>query len=389
MKKIFLFALAVSVAFGASAITPNKIVIPHIEGYKTLKGDFHIHTVFSDANVWPTTRVHEAIWEGLDVIAITDHVDTRHQKMVKNGYFTEKCDRDESYNVAKKAAGKKLLVIHGGEISRGMPPGHWNCLFVQDNDEITQAAEANDHDHFLAMKGGLAEAKKQGAFTMWNHPNWEKQAPNQTKWWKEHEKLYKAGYMNGIEIYNKYTGYSPEAHEWALKRNITMFGNSDVHNMFMYEVDYLHGDHRPVTLVFAKEKTLDGVREALDNQRTAVFAEGMVYGREQELDPLFEACVKVKSVKFTDKQVSFTLENKSNIPVKLSKAPGSEHIWYPRYITIPPKSSFVVEAKLLLVDNKQPKFDASTKEVTVNFYVDNYLVGPSKPLKFSVKATRE
>ena len=389
MKKILLFAVAVSGAFGASAITPNKIVIPHIEGYKTLKGDFHIHTVFSDANVWPTTRVHEAIWEGLDVIAITDHVDTRHQKMVKNGYFTEKCDRDESYNVAKKAAGKKLLVIHGGEISRGMPPGHWNCLFVQDNDEITQAAEANDHDHFLAMKGGLAEAKKQGAFTMWNHPNWEKQAPNQTKWWKEHEKLYKAGYMNGIEIYNKYTGYSPEAHEWALKRNITMFGNSDVHNMFMYEVDYLHGDHRPVTLVFAKEKTLDGVREALDNQRTAVFAEGMVYGREQELDPLFEACVKVKSVKFTDKQVSFTLENKSSIPVKLSKAPGSEHIWYPRYITIPPKSSFVVEAKLLLVDNKQPKFDASTKEVTVNFYVDNYLVGPSKPLKFSVKATRE
>ena len=99
--------------------------------------------------------------------------------------------------------------------------------------------------------------------------------------------------------------------------------------------------------------------------------------------------MKVKSVKFTDKQVSFTLENKSSIPVKLSKAPGSEGLWYPRYITIPPMSSFTVEAKLLLVDNKQPKFDDSTKEVTVNFYVDNYLVGPSKPLTFSVKATRE
>jgi hypothetical protein len=157
----------------------------------------------------------------------------------------------------------------------------------------------------------------------------------------------------------------------------------------MYEVDYLHGDHRPVTLVFAKEKSLDGVREALDNQRTAVFAEGMVYGREQELDPLFKACVKVKGVKFSDKQVSFTLENKSSIPVTLSKAPGSEHIWYPRYITIPPMSSITVSAKLLLVDNKQPKFDPSTKEVSVNFYVDNYLVGPSKPLTFSVTATRD
>ena len=80
--------MAVAGILSASAqFTPNKIVVPDIEGYKTLKGDFHIHTVFSDATVWPTTRVQEALWEGLDVIAISEHIDTRHQKMVNNGTF--------------------------------------------------------------------------------------------------------------------------------------------------------------------------------------------------------------------------------------------------------------------------------------------------------------
>ena len=388
MKKIFLFAAALVATASVAAVTPNKIVIPNIEGYKTLKGDFHLHTIFSDATVWPETRVQEAIWEGLDVIAFTEHLDTRHQHMVKKGVFTDKCDRNYSYKIAAKKAGKKLLVIHGGEISRGMAPGHWNCLFVKDNNKICAAAEANDHDHFLAAQGGLKEAHAQGAFTMWNHPNWGKHAPNETKWWDEHEQLYNQGYMQGIEVYNKDCGYSPEAHQWAIERNIAIFGNSDAHNLFFYETDYLHGEHRPVTLVFAKEKSYEGVREALDARRTAAFAEGMVYGREQELAPLINACVKVKGVKWGEKGVTFTLENKSSIPVKLAKAPGSEGVWYARYINLPPFSSISVTARPNLVDNKQVAFDASVTSVDVNFYVENFHIGANKPLTFSVTITR-
>lgn len=44
----------------------HRIVIPDIEGYKTLKGELHIHTVFSDASVWTTPRIDEAMTEGLD-----------------------------------------------------------------------------------------------------------------------------------------------------------------------------------------------------------------------------------------------------------------------------------------------------------------------------------
>src|SRR5690554_7062845 len=59
-----------------------NIRIPDIDGYKTLKGDFHIHTVFSDGKVWPDQRVKEAWNEGLDVIAITDHIEYRPNQKI-------------------------------------------------------------------------------------------------------------------------------------------------------------------------------------------------------------------------------------------------------------------------------------------------------------------
>lgn len=390
MKRFLLTLVAVAAVLSASAqLTPNKIVIPDIEGYKTLKGDFHIHTVFSDATVWPVTRVHEAIWEGLDVIAITEHIDTRHQKMVNNGTFVkEKCDRDYSYKLAKKAAGKNILVVHGGEITRGMPPGHFNCLFVKDNDDICAAAEATDHDHYLAMQGGLKEAREQGAFLMWNHPNWCKQAPNETKMWKEHKEILKAGYMDAIEIYNMACGYTPEGHKWALDNNLAMLGNSDCHAPFFMEVDYLHGAHRPVTLVFAKEKSLAGVREALDARRSAVFAEGTVWGREQEVRPLLEACLVVKSAKFKEKEIVIEFENVSSIPVTLTKGKGSEDTWYARYVVIPPFTTFTYKVRPMLVDHKTVPFAKNIKKYDVNFVAENFFIGPNKPLEFKVKVTR-
>ena len=57
----------------------TEINIPGFDGYQTLKCDFHIHTVFSDGTVWPSVRVQEAWQEGLDVIAITDHLEYRRE----------------------------------------------------------------------------------------------------------------------------------------------------------------------------------------------------------------------------------------------------------------------------------------------------------------------
>lgn len=53
----------------------RDISLPQIDGYDLLKCDFHIHTVFSDGIVWPSLRVNEAWEEGLDAIALSDHVE--------------------------------------------------------------------------------------------------------------------------------------------------------------------------------------------------------------------------------------------------------------------------------------------------------------------------
>ena len=390
MKKLVSLSLMLLVAFTASsAYTTNKIIIPDIEGYKTLKGEFHIHTVFSDGTVWPETRVQEALWEGLDVLSITDHIDTRAIKWIKRGYISDKCDRNTAYELAKRAAkGQDIIIINGGELSRRQPTGHTNILFVKDNNTIVAEAEKFNNDNALATEAGLKEARKQGAFTMWNHPHWGKYAPNETVMTAAHKKLLKAGLFDAIEVYNGDCGYSPEAHEWCLKYNLAILGCSDEHGPMFMNVDYLGGQHRVVTLVFAKEKSEASLREAMDERRTAFVAEGMVYGREQELKPLFEACIKVKDVKWSSSGVSFTLENVSSIPVRISKAPGSEKYRCDRYLSIPPFASVKSSFHLALEGNRQPKLDDSIKEIVANFYVETFHVGANKPLKIAITFER-
>jgi hypothetical protein len=62
--------MAFSKWMNSATLKRGKSSIPDVKGYKTLKCDFHQHTVFSDGQVWPGVRVQEAWREGLDVIAI-------------------------------------------------------------------------------------------------------------------------------------------------------------------------------------------------------------------------------------------------------------------------------------------------------------------------------
>ena len=77
MNKLNLIILIFLFSFSTLCFSQNRteINIPDIPGYLTLKCDFHMHTVFSDGDVWPTVRVQEAWLEGLDAISITDHIE--------------------------------------------------------------------------------------------------------------------------------------------------------------------------------------------------------------------------------------------------------------------------------------------------------------------------
>jgi len=116
----------------------RDIHFPNIEGYQTLVLDLHTHSVFSDGHVWPTIRVAEAERDGLDGIAVTEHLEWQpHLLDIPHP------DRNRSFEVATLAAEKlDLLIIPGIEITRSDEAGHMNAIFIQDANALVRQREA-------------------------------------------------------------------------------------------------------------------------------------------------------------------------------------------------------------------------------------------------------
>jgi 3',5'-nucleoside bisphosphate phosphatase len=258
----------------------RKIInIPDIPGFRTLKCDFHMHTIFSDGTVWPTVRVEEAWQEGLDAISITDHIEYRPH----SGDVT--ADHNRSFEIAEPLAKDlNILLIRGAEITRSMPPGHFNALFIRNANLLER------EDVFDAIK----EARDQGAFIFWNHPGWKVQQPESTVWFEEHTRLMQNNMLHGIEIYN-YKEYYPEAMDWARDKKLTILANTDIHEPVGMAYDVTAG-HRPMTLVFSRSRTEGGIREALFSRRTAAFYNNTLVGRANILEPLFFASLRITNI---------------------------------------------------------------------------------------------
>lgn len=297
LRKFTILAFVFAV-FLSNAQSRRVINVPDIDGYKTLKCDFHMHTVFSDGTVWPTVRINEAWKEGLDAIAITDHIEYRpHSKDIV-------ADHNRSYELAEPLSKQKdVILIRGAEITRSMPPGHLNALFIT-NANLLDRDDVND---------AIKEARDQGAFIMWNHPCWKAQQPDTTLWWDEHSYLFENNMMHGIEVYNG--EFCPEALMWANEKNLTMIGSTDVHAPLNVE-----NGHRPMTLVFAKSRTQGGIKEALFSQRTVVYYGNTLIGKSALLEPLFFKSLEIdkESLKLANgenKMVS--IKNSSDIDYEL------------------------------------------------------------------------
>jgi len=280
----------------------RKIFFPDLDNYLTLVTDFHQHTVFSDGSVWPTIRVDEGIRDGLDAVSLTEHLEYQPYKN-----DIPHPDRNRSYIVASKYAEsknksleKKIIVINGQEITRSMPPGHINAIFINDANKLLAPDDS--------VKG-ILEANKQNAFVFWNHPGWPAQRSDGIARLDElHKYLIENKLLHGIEVVNELY-YSEEALQIAIDNDLTIMGTSDIHGLvdwlfkvpddyeFNYDNSFSFPSHRPVTLVFAKEKTKEGIKEALFNKRTAVFYNEMIIGREEYLRPLVKNCLIIKSRK--------------------------------------------------------------------------------------------
>jgi len=285
-----------------------------------------MHTVFSDGTVWPTVRIEEAWNEGLDAIAITDHIEYRpHSKDIN-------ADQNRSYEIAKPLSEEmNIILIKGAEITRDMPPGHLNVLFITNTNLL-------ERDSVMDV---LKEARDQGAFIFWNHPGWKVQQPDTTRWWNIHTRLLKSDLLHGIEVYNS-TSYYPEALDWANEKKLTMLGNSDIHSPIKFK-----GSHRPMTLVFARSRTEGGIKEALFNRRTAVYFDNTLVGKSVYLEPLFFASLEYNNSPLQLKNrtsKSIDIKNNSDIDYELELVQPGVGFDAPQKVTL--KAHYITPLEL-------------------------------------------
>ena len=346
MKKTLILLFAALVAVTASAKqeekesislyschpTRTQIVLPQVDGFNAYKADFHVHTFFSDAEVSPEERVEEAWYDGLDILAITDHIETRRQeramlKFLKNyspdkkGFepINTRCSRgvpadergiisDLNYSVeAAKAKAKSsypdLFIIKGTEISREPEKiGHYCALFTKDNNTLYVTDDAQT----------IRNAKAQGAIIIHNHPGWERASTTKTEFEKG---IYTEGLIDGAEVTNGSTFYM-NILERCVAEKLFVVSATDIHRRSITQQS--GGFYRPMTIVFAKEKSEEAIREALLSRRTLGYCGGNIIGEVSMLEKFFKASITAKLASESSKGKRIVLKNNSSIPYNLT-----------------------------------------------------------------------
>lgn len=340
----------------------TEIAIPDIPGYVTLACDLHMHTVFSDGNVWPPVRVEEAWSEGLDAIAMTDHIEyVPHKDDVKADNF------NRSFELARgTAAERDIILIRGAEITRDMPPGHFNAIFLKDANALNTKE----------WKDAIKAAVDQGAYIFWNHPGW-RQPDTIPIWYPEHTELFNSGWVRGMEIVNDQE-YYPKAFQWCLEKNIPMLGNSDVHQPIQMAWDFQNGEHRPMTLVFATERSETAIKEALLAGRTAVYNGNYLMGREEYLSAIFYASLRMATFSPRNGELNVQVHNSSCITFELQATGKTDNITFPEQATLYAGKTVLGKIK---AEGNQPL----PETMVLQYVVKNLLIAPDKGLPVVVK----
>ena len=356
----------------------NEIYIPQVMGYNVYKADLHTHTIYSDGDMTPALRVNEAWCDGLDIIAITDHMEYRRIEREMFQYMdryvdpalrgkgavnTNVLNRDPDskgilvdFNVGSKAAAKEakrlgIMAIQGVEITRGKL-GDYNALFTTDNNAL--------YDPNLEQT--IRNARAQGAFIMHNHPQYSKRTESTLP--KHCEDFYAKGLIDGIELANGFNRYD-RLFDYCFKGNYTPFATSDSHYLMSARFPNAGKEYyRNMTLILAKDCTEESIKEALYAHRTIAYSANILIGEEELLTELFKACVEVRKVGTDWKKLGVVVKNNSSLPFAVSKDGKNEYV-------VPANGTAIVYVR--------------RGDKVLNLTVTNMLYGVGKSPKISFK----
>ena len=281
--------------------------------------------------------------DGLDAMAVTEHLE--YQPHIED---IPHPDRNRSYiETAEAAKYKDLLIVAGAEITRDLPAGHMNAIFIEDAnglysvpnaDKLSTTNEFREAAKQWPSQNAGEAANEQGAFLFWNHSWWSRDFPN------------------GIPVI------------------------TDFHDLIDWDYEPHNGGHRPVTLVFAEERTVESMREALFDRRTVVWFKNWLIGRERDLQPLLEASLSLEDVGYRDGAIlSVTITNDSDADCHLRNLSPFDLHQHAGTFVVPQHSS-----ELIMVRTGE-----TVESVSLEFEVLNVFVAPNETGRLKLSAEVE
>lgn len=312
----------------------TEIVLPQVKGYTLYKADFHVHTIYSDGDVTPRERVMEAWYDGLDIVAITDHLEKRtYEKFMlkalapyskdgsafvyahagagnpKNQDAPMLCNMNATVEEAIDWAEQKgypIMVVRGTEIWRNPSTvGEYNALFLKDVNAIC------DKDLFECFR----RVREQGGIIIHNHPGWRRPTMEKSE---EQQRIYAEGWVDGIEVVNEAYLY-PQMLRRCKEEKLFIAANTDTHHPTAQRWPQGSGVFRTMTFILANEKSEVAIKEALLDRRTIGYCGNNLVGEQQWLQEFFDAAVDCRVVGEDAKSKSnvYMLTNTCSVPFAL------------------------------------------------------------------------
>ena len=361
----------------------TPISIPNIGEYKVLKCDFHNHTLLSaDGSVSPVNRITEAVENGLDALAITDHFGYVRSSAIPEATETKFFDK-----VRTVASNNNLTFILGSEMNttkEAYPIIHTNALFLKDKNDIKEIYDLvanNDSNVSTPQKAAdvfieqMRLAKAKGYFTHLNHP-WFMQPDDKFVITPTLQRLFDEKLIDGIEIVNASIREEVDNDAFALclEKGLTIIGNMDCHDLIFTYINNFHIAHRGMTLVFARDNTAAAIREALDAGRTIAVSNFKFYGRPDNIEALVRGTIIAQ---IDHKANVLSLRNLSGLPYRIDVILPDDYI-QPQWVQLDPHGTSNIRLE---------RFDRAAKSFSgnVTLVVRNTFIAPNKNFSMTVR----
>ena len=171
-------------------------------------------------------------------------------------------------------------------------------------------------------------AANKGAFVIYNHPGW----PDMNSDLFDFQLNFLAQKkIHGMEVINSEEFY-PIVMDYCNKYNLAPLSTTDIHLPIQAAYD-IEKKHRNFTIVLAKEKTMESLKEAMFAGRTIACADNILAGKPQFLLELIKKSLVPSNYKESGSEFLCDITNKSDITYTFD-GPNHKHITFPANKTV-------------------------------------------------------